>query len=178
MELIDPPPVEIDTAQVMRTLRDAVGGRSACDETGRGVGSSSSTARWNRIYAQLTEAERHAAIGSAVPAMARFHRVIRPLARAMAVCVLYGGRFVFTPQRLFNMALLRMVRSLADCLREADSRLAMAEARIEKLERALVEQANRIDTLDGANTDNARLTVKQPTDWTASNHSAPRRAAG
>ncbi len=153
MQLFDAIASEVDVESLMHQLRSSV---SESQTTGRlfGAGASSGhCAKRDAVLTQLSEVERHAAVGTIVPQFERFGRIKRSFARFTARAVLYLARIITAPQRQVNFGMLQALRATLACLKEEEAARLELQARVQLLDRTLAALRAQIEPAASQATD-------------------------
>ena len=113
---------------------------------------------WSRLMMNMTVAEQHADAGSRVLPMIRFHPAIRWLVRLVGRVVVYLAQVVTIPQRMYNQAVLQVLRDSMDGVRKLDQSISHLQTSLTLQERRFkmlldeTEQKLPRSTRPGANT--------------------------
>lgn len=142
----------IDVAALMASLREEVRQRHAGACPRHGMDDADS---WTPIHASLDMAEQRAMVGSTVPNLTRFHRLLRLPARLVARAMLYLLQLITVHQREYNQSMVKAARGLARRLRAAQERHAALAEQIELLEQRCGERDAQLVALE------ARLAAMQ-----------------
>jgi hypothetical protein len=152
----------IDVAALMASLREEV--RRKHGGAGRQVGEEPEGEGWTPIHASLDMAEQRAMIGSTVPNLSRFHRLLRLPARLVARVMLYLLQLITVHQREYNQSMVKAVRglvrrfrkaqegqnALADQVEVLEQRCGERDAQLALLESRLAAMQSRLDALERA----------------------------
>ena len=106
-------------------------------------------ADWRPLDEAFARAQRHAAVGVAVPAMRRLAGLKRAVAARVAKGFLRVAQLVTRDQREFNLATLHILRALSERPREFSLELAALRAELTAARAAITQLQARVDRLDG-----------------------------
>ena len=101
---------------------------------------------WSRLMMNMTVAEQHADAGSRVLPMIRFHPAIRWFVRLVGRVVVYLAQVVTIPQRMYNQAVLQVLRDSMDGVRKLDQSISHLQTSLTLHERhfkMLLERAEQ-----------------------------------
>ena len=90
---------------------------------------------WSRLMMNMTVAEQHADAGSRVLPMVRFHPAIRWAVRLVGRVVVYLAQVVTIPQRMYNQAVLQVLRDSMDGVRKLDQSISHLQTSLSLQER-------------------------------------------
>lgn len=154
---------EINVAEVMRQIKAdvAIENGATFRQSGK-----ESPFDWSRLMMNMTVAEQHADAGSRVLPMIRFHPAIRWLVRLVGRVVVYLAQVVTIPQRMYNQAVLQVIRDSMDGVRKIDQSISHLQTSLTLQERrfkVLLDEAIRQSpqtTVPAVGLDNPLLKAK------------------
>jgi O-antigen chain-terminating methyltransferase len=106
-------------------------------------------ADWRPLDEAFARAQRHAAVGVAVPAMKRLAGLKRAVAAQVAKGFLRVAQLITRDQREFNLAALQILRALTEAPRDFTLQIAALRAELTAARATIADLQARMDKLDG-----------------------------